>query len=196
MATVSIKTLASEVATLLGESLAPECEPLDSPFPDIEDRVRVSAPIILTDLILDANPDELFDGKRLTGGFSINSDGTATLELPDNFLRLAYLKMSEWSRPVTKITGFTDPEFAMQTSPWEGIRGTLQRPVVTEVVGKDGVRSLLLYSCSDKSTPESCIYWERPSVSATDTIEVPSALYLALLRKLEIQLSSLKAFPP
>ena len=50
MAKVSIHEIASGVAAILGESLALDCRPEESPFPDIEDRVRIMAPAVLASL--------------------------------------------------------------------------------------------------------------------------------------------------
>ena len=50
MAKKSIRQLAADVATLLGETLLPENLPEECPFPSIENRVRILAPGILADL--------------------------------------------------------------------------------------------------------------------------------------------------
>lgn len=47
MARISLKQLATEVATLLGESLATDNLLPENPFPGIENRVRILAPGIL-----------------------------------------------------------------------------------------------------------------------------------------------------
>lgn len=51
MAKISLKEVASDVANLLGETLSPAGLTEESPFPNIENRVRILAPGILSDLI-------------------------------------------------------------------------------------------------------------------------------------------------
>lgn len=50
MAKVSIDQLAMDVAAVLGESLALDCHPAESPFPGIGDQVRILAPGALASL--------------------------------------------------------------------------------------------------------------------------------------------------
>lgn len=185
MINATIKQLASEVATLMGESLALECSPHESPFPDIEDRVRITAPELLSALIMDSKPEELFDVKRNAGGAAVSAEGVATIVLPEDFLRLVYLKMSDWSRPVTRVVTFDEPEFARQSSPWIGIRGTPERPVATQGVNGKGEPILRLYSSSGEAILENFLYASRPEIDKNDTLLIPEALYGRLIEELK-----------
>ncbi|MCH5226058.1 MAG: hypothetical protein J1D77_08640 [Muribaculaceae bacterium] len=49
----TFKQLAIEVATILGEPLLPDCQPEESPFPGIENRVRILSPSLLASLIFE-----------------------------------------------------------------------------------------------------------------------------------------------
>ena len=51
MSKTTIKKLATDIATLLGESLAPEVSGSETPFPGIEVRVRILAPSFLAEII-------------------------------------------------------------------------------------------------------------------------------------------------
>ena len=74
MTEVTFDKLAHDVATLLGESLSLECQSEESPFPGIKERVRILAPGILSNLLM--NPEAATD---LDSG----------IPLPDNL----YLKL-------------------------------------------------------------------------------------------------------
>lgn len=55
MSRVTIKRLASEVSALLGEPAEASYTPLESPFPDIEIKVRILSPGILAEMIRDTS---------------------------------------------------------------------------------------------------------------------------------------------
>lgn len=59
---VTLEKLTSDVATLLGESLSLECQPEESPFPGIEDRVRILAPGLLSSLLIYPEVEVRLDG--------------------------------------------------------------------------------------------------------------------------------------
>lgn len=185
MRIVGIGELASDMAALLGESLLPECQPEESPFPDLEKQVRILAPIVLETLIMESEPFDLMDAAgRIDSEIRIDSEGMVTLELPDDFLRLICLKMSDWQRPVTSITTVGNPLFYRQGSRWKGIRGTPEHPVALPGFTTDGKGALHLYSSKTGATLEQALYIPRPSLSAKDELKVPSALYPSLLLKL------------
>ena len=62
MKKVVLKELAEDLATLLGESLQLECQPEESPFPGIEDRVRILAPGILSNILMAPRETVTLDG--------------------------------------------------------------------------------------------------------------------------------------
>ena len=181
---VSISKLAKEVATLLGDAMELECQPAESPFPDIEDRVRILAPGLLKDLLLDEGNVVPEEAKSLVPAVSVDSEGVGVLILPADFQRLVSLKMSDWRRPVKKITDTDSNEYPMQGSKWPGIRGTPERPVVTAGFNHDGKRCLRLFSCTSSSQPEYLIYQGIPEVSNSDSMEIPSSLYFKLVREI------------
>lgn len=183
MTSVSIKNLASDVATLLGESLALECHPQESPFPDIEDRVRILVRGTLANLIAEAKPEELSDGNPLMANPVTDSQGMVTITLPEDFHRLVCVKMSDWSRAVTEVSPGGTPLSNRQSSRWNAIRGTPQRPVAVMDFNSAG-RILKLYSSGKDAKLETGVYIPRPEISSGDTIEIPGAIYHALLSKL------------
>lgn len=184
MLEVSINKTASDVAAVLGESLALECQPEESPFPDLEHRVRIIAPGILANLILEADTALTTDAKEYSGEVTLDNDGTGILPLPDDFLKLSAIRMSGWGKTVTEITGTDNRKHAMQRSVWKGIRGTPQRPVVTMDFDSEGKRCLKLYSCEKTSKLSFCRYIPTPDSAGENSLVLPKALYGPLILKI------------
>lgn len=69
-----ITQIASDVATLLGESLALECAPEESPFPGIEQRVRLLVPAALA--AVSSHPED-------HRPFPVINETDDTLTIPD-----------------------------------------------------------------------------------------------------------------
>ena len=184
MKTTAIASIASDVATLLGESLLPECSPAESPFPDIEDRVRILAPGVLESLILSSGREELREAAvALPGEVRIDSEGEATIACPDDFLRLFYIKMSDWHQPVTELTHLSDSLFLRQKSAWNGIRGNPERPVAVMDVSSVGKPVLKLYSSGSGARLETALYISRPAIKE-GALSIPDPLYYPLVMKL------------
>lgn len=182
MVTHTLKEIASDVAALLGEPLALECQPEESPFPGIEDRVRILAPGILQTLILSAPPGLPEGNKSISATAVIETDGRVVLPLPGDFLRLVAVKMSDWCRPVTDVA---DGDIArLQTCRWRGIRGVAERPVAIIVFNKAGQRSLELHSSNQGAVLEYCRYASIPVWSSGSAMEVSERFYPDLIRHL------------
>ena len=180
MKTLSIKVLAAQVATLLGEALGIDSIEADSPFPDIESRVRLIAPGILSKLLLEAPVSQLPASFPITDNLAIDPYGVARLDLPDNFLRLVSLKLSDWQRPLSEIS--SDPAtLAMQASDIDGIKGSPQRPVAIIDIDAFGTKQLKLFSTSSGSRLEHAFYVPVPEVDAADSISCPETMHHALV---------------
>lgn len=184
MKRMTVRELAEDVATLMGERLLLECQPEESPFPDLEDQVRLLVPGLLATLILEAPAETLFDGARQLGGdFSIDGEGVVSMECPEDFLRPVCIKMSDWRGSVTELTPATDRRARMQASRWEGIRGNRERPVA--IRDRD---SLKLYSSGEGARLEAGYYMARPRVEEGGVIAIPDTLYPLLLQRLKASL--------
>ena len=180
MKRITIKELATETAKLLGESLLLECQPEESPFPTLEDQVRILSPELLSSLILESPLEMLRDaGKEIVSTPSIDADGGVTLECPEDFLRLIYLKMSDWRVAVTKITPLSSSLLSRQGSKWNGIRGNGDKPLA--ILLPTGLK---LYSSSQGASLERGIYVARPKIKEDDSLEIPDGLYFPLLQKI------------
>lgn len=189
MKEVTVKQLASDVAAVLGESLALDCHPEESPFPDMEDRVRILAPEVLNNLISDSPLCRLCDAVSFPGTVKRDENGDGKLELPDDFMRLVSVRMSDWKYPVTEISEPGHPKSLMQTSKWPGIKGNPERPVVTMETEASGKKVLHLYSSAGSATLSSFLYIPRPEVSSTGILSVPVELYPSLVLRLADLLS-------
>ena len=62
MAKQKIERIAADVATLLGETILEECQPEESPYPGIEERVRILAPGILSNILMAPRETVTLDG--------------------------------------------------------------------------------------------------------------------------------------
>ena len=177
-----IEEIAADVACMLGESLVLECEPEESPFPGLASRIGLLARECLATLLLES-PKSMLDGwKPLRGELTHDAaTGTATMALPEDFLRLGSVKYSGWKKSVDEITDTGDVEVAIARGLWPGIGVNEWRPLATIEPGEDG-RVLRLYGCPEAGTLEHGLYMPMPALSG-DTLEVPAALYGRLCRE-------------
>ena len=180
----SIKKLAADVAALLGESLSLECCPDESPFPGIEDRVRISAPGILASLLLESDISFPVESKSFAKDITVDAGGVAIIPLPDDFLRLLDVKMSDWKRSVTKVTDADHFQAELQQSVHDGIRGNPDRPVVMLATDGEGRRCLKLFSSFQSARLEAGTYIPYPVIGTDDTLPVPLPLYHSLVKAL------------
>lgn len=181
---VKIPDLAAKVATLLGEALALECQPQESPFPDLEDRVRILAPGTLARLILEEPPHLFGNAKSFDSKVLIDTEGTGTLLLPDDFLKLICIKMSDWTLPVTRIS----PVLPIHASRWKGIRGTPERPSVVLSLNSSGKRVLKIFSSAPSAVMETGLYSPAPVIASDDSLDIPDSLADKLITALVGQL--------
>lgn len=165
--------------------MIPDCQPEESPFPGIEDRVRILAPGILSSLILEAHVNIFDDASPISEDVTIDRNGVGKLLLPDDFLRLTTIKMTDWKRPVNHITSPEDPDYIRQTSNWAGIKGNPDRPVAIMDITPERKLCLLLFSSSQSARLSYGFYIPAPTVTADDKISIPRNLYLSLLEKLK-----------
>ncbi|MCQ2219999.1 MAG: hypothetical protein MJZ12_01325 [Prevotella sp.] len=108
-------------------------------------------------------PSYLLDGGESLGA-TVSWNGTSgRIKLPENFLRLVVFKMSDWSRAVTVPISDTDPQYALQSSRWAGVRGNPQKPVVAIVPDADGL--VLEFYTSNAGTVEQATYIAMPKVT-------------------------------
>ena len=180
---IAIEKISRDLATIRGELYAPDCEPAESPFPGLAQRVRLLVPIILVELIKAAPWDVLEEVKILESTITADDSEVAEIKVPDDFLRLVSLQAGDWQKAVTHITSADDEEGARQHSIWKGVKGNPAYPVVMMAHNAKGDRVFQLFTTiSDKAR---MAYIAKPEISDDDTIEIPAPLYGELINKLE-----------
>ncbi len=125
-------------------------------------------------------PARLIDTARPLGG-SVSwpgepGHGMGVLMLPDDFLRLLSVMMSDWLRPATIISE-EDPEYPWQASRHAGARGCPERPVAAVVRYPDGL-AVELYSSRGGSgvTLRRGLYVADPAVDDDGMVDIPRLL--------------------
>lgn len=99
-----------------------------------QDQIQLDAiiaskiPMAVRDIHMSA-PLHMLDGLPLTNAPFTNQDGTGYIILPNDFMRLAILQMTDWITPVTTVIIDTDAEYIKQKSKYAGIRGNRFKPV-------------------------------------------------------------------
>jgi hypothetical protein len=132
----------------------------------VYDYVDEQLPIAANEVLLSAPIHKLSLTNLLSVDVSINSDGTGKIGLPNDFLRLALLKMKEWSIPLHIAISVDHPLYRLQFCKYT--RGHIHKPVVVyqnataKIEHCDGDR------CIDK---EYSNYLEYYSVIKDHTVE-------------------------
>lgn len=102
--------------------------------------------------------------------------GMAMLLLPDDFLRLVAIRMSDWHRDA-RIISAQDPEYACQSSRFPGVRGNPDRPVAVIVPTPMGWAAELYSSrAGSEVTVSKALYLPVPRIRQ-EAIHLPEALY-------------------
>ena len=136
--------------------------------------------------VLLVSPAELIDtAKPIESGVSWRGEpgyGMGLLLLPDNFLRLISVQLSDWKRPAQIITE-SDPLYKWQSSPCAGVRGNPDRPVAAVVRYPEGM-AVELYSSHGGAgvTLTRCLYVAEPKIDYDNMIDLPHLLLDAVVR--------------
>lgn len=110
-----------------------------------------------------------------------NDNGTGSMILPENFMRLVSFKMSDWEIAVTEPITDGNPIYAQQHSRYGGVRGNTQRPVVAIVKRPSGLL-LEFFSCKDRdATVELASYIPEPYIDEYGNIEICERLKSAIV---------------
>lgn len=129
----------------------------------------------------DAPADWLVNAKSFAG--EITRDGShGSIALPSDWLRLVSFAMSDWQQPVLTAITCDHPAYALQRSPYPGLRGTPEKPVCA--ITPD--RRLEFYSCCTKNAGIAhALYMPMPAI-VDDAVDIAPRCYpqvIALIQK-------------
>ena len=136
--------------------------------------------------VLLSAPSEMIDTARpIESGVSWRGEpgyGMGWLLLPDDYLRLLSVQMSDWKRSA-RIISDRDPEYAWQSSPYAGVRGNPDRPIAAVVRYPEGM-AVELYSSEAGAgvTIRRCLYVAEPKIDSNGMIDLPSQLIDTIVR--------------
>lgn len=138
----------------------------------IESKIEDGVRRILTECSVEYLESGHNFGERLVR----DGEGRGHIILPDDFLRLIYFKMSDWSRGVSEAISEQDVQYQYQRSRYRCLRGNSERPVVAIVRRAEGL-VLEYYSTKGEDTPISqAVYRPIPRLEG-GLIEIEERLY-------------------
>lgn len=111
--------------------------------------------------------------------------GTGIVALPSDFLRIVSFKMSDWLMPVVSSVALNTPEYKMQFSKFEGLRGSYDNPKIII----EGNKIYFFSSKSNSSTLDELSYISMPCISSK-RIEYPYKAYRAAILKCASMIAS------
>lgn len=104
----------------------------------------------------------------------------AVIRLPDDYLRLAIVRMSDWKTPLRVAVLDTSDIYQTVTSEFDGIRPNEYRPLAVETEDADGLILELWGSSDAEATLEQGRYIGQPRVR-DGVLNFPKLLYPALV---------------
>lgn len=126
----------------------------------------------------------------LDGGYNFgdeiywNTDGrtgSGWILLPENFMRFVVFQMDDWARPVFFAINVDDPEYALQSSRFGGIRGTSQKPVCAISTRPEGRVLEFFSSKSEGARISRAVYIPYPRIDHLGRIEICRRCYNAVV---------------
>jgi len=162
MVQVLINDLVGEVRVALDENRT-ESSYLSADTDNMELDEIISSKLLDAVRSVEENcPVWMLEGETMSTTLSSNADGSGTLSLPDDFLRLVALQLTEWDAPVFAVEPMGTQKALMQENKWT--RGNPKRPVLVFGKSNMGTRILKYYSVKTTASVELAIYVKIPSV--------------------------------
>lgn len=156
-------------------------------------------------LIVSSAPIHKLDGgkdmnlKYIQNSKVRSSDYTwyVVIPLPADYLRLLYVKCDDWNKAVSEGITTEDPQYALQRSRVESVRGNAERPVVVlapltmtieDKAFQGNGKCLECYSTTQPSKKPSVKYIAKPAIykvvigdDTTEEIDIPTELYRSVV---------------
>ena len=148
----------------------------------IYDYVDEQLPIAANEVLLYAPIHKLSATQADVSGINtLNANGVCTITLPDDYLRLVKVKLTEWSTPVSIPISVDHPLYRQQHIKYT--RGHQDKPVVAYVeVGSE--KQLECYSYTKISTVESLWYIQKFDVKNEYKDAIAELIALTCARKI------------
>lgn len=139
MEVVQLSTIIKEVKIILNENIAIDTILLDDPNQlELDELIKARIIDAVRFVHENARSEYLSQGDDLVGAISTNQDGTGSMTIPDNFLRLVVFQLESWHLPVFNLVSDNDPAYLKQKSKFTGVRGGPSKPVCAITSGIDG----------------------------------------------------------
>lgn len=138
------------------------------------------------EVLLEASPCDLAPGKPVPTQLlwpQGKGCGMAILPLPDDFLRMLTVRLSDWERPARVITD-ADPEYRWQASRFPGVRGNPSRPIAVITQDATGVVAELYASNRPGAVELSYAQYVPMPAIIDQHITLPGRLYDAVIDRI------------
>ena len=110
-----------------------------------------------------------------------DGSGAGWTLLPDDFMRLIAFRMSDWERTCYEAISAGDPRYALQSSRFRGVRGSVQQPVCAIVNRSEG-KALEFYSSpGDDASVQLATYLPYPGTDRDGGIDISERGYTAVV---------------
>lgn len=151
---------------------------IKSKITDAVNAVRKVAPLSMLELTRKASgtdwPVTWTDEDKCIGEVSV----------PDDYLKLAMFKMSDWAHAVTTPVQADSAMYHQQFSEWKGVRGNPSRPniaIVTDMTTGESV--IQFFSCDSTAATAELTYVKRCDGADNGNYDIETAIYRAVVMK-------------
>jgi len=179
MVQVLIGDLIAEVRTTLDENSTESSYLLNDAQNISLDDIIESKIVESVRAVEESCPVWMLSGEAMVASIASNSDGSGRLSLPDDFLRIVAIKMTEWDTAVYSVENMGSQKALMQKNKY--VRGNVHKPVLVFAKDASGKRIIEYYSVNSNAVIEIAVYVKIPA-----PITVEGSKYLnfpAILRQ-------------
>lgn len=149
-----------------------------SKITDAVNAVRKAAPLPLLELTRKAS------GTDWPVTWTDEDKGIGEVAVPDDYLKLAMFKMSDWAHAVTTPVQADSALYHQQFSGWKGVRGNPSRPDIAIVTDMTTGRSVIqFFSCDSTAATAELTYVKRCDGADGGGYDIEAAIYRAVVMK-------------
>lgn len=152
----------------------------------LDDLIEAQLPDVLKAVLLAAPAEDLgsgvqFEDTDLVWESGHEGLGMASMLLPEDFLRVVFVQMSDWLKGVSTTIGVDNPLYDLQRSRYGAGRGTPERPVAAVVRQSFGLTLEMYTSITPGARLKRGRYVRIPEIE-DGKLEVPMRLRRTLVR--------------